>query len=207
MVAKDGVEEKRKPGCGKEFGVGCALICGVESVGVRDVDRCGDERCVGCGKAACGVEERDTSGTECQPGVGDGSPRPRENSSEEGADRPGEWRVEDEAWLAGIPCGSVGPVWVEIAVAKLFESLEPVDEVKVVVVAAGGASDDERKNGDERGYQDEEIGASIAHLLRVPQPWKRSRSLHYATVDNTARCFCRDDTVSLNGSLSRSAFR
>ena len=47
---------------------------------------------------------------------------------------------------------------MEVAVGELARGFEPVEEVEVEVVAAGATVDEERKDGDERGYGDEDVG-------------------------------------------------
>jgi hypothetical protein len=47
-------------------------------------------------------------------------------------------------------------------VSELLGGFEPVGEVEVKVVTAGAAVADERKDDDECGYRNEEIGKSIA---------------------------------------------
>ncbi len=55
-VAQDGVEQKREPGGGEEFGVGGALVGGVERVGVCDVEAAATSAALGGAKAARSVK-------------------------------------------------------------------------------------------------------------------------------------------------------
>ncbi len=52
MVAQDGMEEEGDPGGGEEFGVGGALVCGEEHVGVHRVEDGGDQGGGGGGEGA-----------------------------------------------------------------------------------------------------------------------------------------------------------
>ena len=74
-----------------------------------------------------------------------------DGQAEEGAEGPGERRVEDEARLAGVEGGGEGPVRVQVAVAELARGLHPVEQVEVEVVAAGAAVEEEWEDGDEGG--------------------------------------------------------
>ena len=158
LLAQDGVKEKGDPGGGEEFGVGGALVCGEEHVGVHHVERCGDEGGSGSGEVAGQAVQGEAAAGEGEPGVDDGCPGPREDEAEDGAGGPGERWVEDEARFASVPCWSVGPVRVEVAVGELAGGFEPTEDVEVEVVAAGAAVYQEGNDGQERGYGDQEVG-------------------------------------------------
>ncbi len=147
------MEEERDPGGGEEFGVSGALVGGEEHVGVHRVERCSDESRGGGGEIAGQIVCGDTCCRKREPGVEDRSPCPREDEAESGADGPCKWRVEDEAGLACVPCGGVGPVGVQVAVGELAGGLHPTEDVEVEVVAAGAAVYQKRNDGDERGYR------------------------------------------------------
>ena len=53
-----------------------------------------------------------------------GTSVPGEDEAEDGSERPGDGGVEDEAGLAGVPGGGVGPVW-EGEVGELGGGFEP----------------------------------------------------------------------------------
>ena len=61
-MPQDGVEEQRDEGGGEEFGVGGALVCGEEHVGVHRVEDGGEESSGGRGEVACEVVQGETAG-------------------------------------------------------------------------------------------------------------------------------------------------
>jgi hypothetical protein len=147
--------------------------------------------------------EGQASGGEDEPGVEDGSPCPLEDEAEDGSDGPGEGRVEDEAGLAGVPGGGVGPAGEEVAVGELAGGFEPVEDVEVEVVAAGAAVEDERKDSDERGDRDEQVVEAVARhgvegivfWLVVEEKCKGNcRSFDCGSRGEAARAFAQDDT-------------
>ena len=83
----------------------------------------------------------------------------REDEGEDGAEHPGEGRVEEEAGFAGVPGGGDVPVGVEGAVAELVCGVEPALEVEGEVLAGGGAVEEERVEDEEDGEGDEEVCA------------------------------------------------
>ena len=113
------MEQERDPDGGEEFGVGGALVCGEEGVGVDDVEAGGDECCGLRGEGAGEMVEGEAGGGEDEPGIEDGGPGPFEDEAEDGADGPGERWVEDEARLAGSVGWGEGPGGVEVAVTEL----------------------------------------------------------------------------------------
>ena len=100
---------------------------------------------MGGGEVARKAVQGEAAGGEGEPGVDDRRGGQREDEAEDGADGPGEGWVEDEAGLAGVVGGSVGPVRVEVAVGELAGGFQPAEEVEVEVVAAGAAVEDEWK--------------------------------------------------------------
>ena len=98
---------------------------------------------------------------------------------EQGAKSPGEWRVEDKAWLAGTEGGSEGPARGEVAVGELAGGLLPGEQVEVKIVAAGAAVEEKWKNSKECGERNEEIGKPVAlHGERVAQRGQIGRRYH-----------------------------
>jgi len=69
-------------------------------------------------------------------------------------EEPGERWVEEEAGLAGVPCGGEGPAGV-VAVAELLGGVEPALDVEDLVVAAGVAVEDEGEDCEEGGETEE----------------------------------------------------
>ena len=156
------MEEDGDEGGGEEFGVGGALVCGEEGVGVDEVEDGGEERRGWRGEAAGESMEGEAGGGEDEPGIEDGRPCPLEDEAEDGSDHPGERWVEDEAGLAGVPGGGVCPVEEEVAVGELAGGFKPIEDVEVEVVAAGAAVEDEREDSDERGDRDEQVVEAVA---------------------------------------------
>ena len=52
FFAQDGVEKEGDPGSGEEFGIGGALVCGEEHVGVHHVEGGGEQGSGGSGEVA-----------------------------------------------------------------------------------------------------------------------------------------------------------
>ena len=165
------MEEEGDPGGGEEFGVGGALVGGVEHVRVDDVKHRSEESGVLRGEGLREVVKAEASGGEGQPGVGDGGPRPGHDEAQERTDGPGDGRVEDEARFAGVEGRSVGPVGVEVSVGELAGGLEPVEDVEVEVVSTGAAAEDQGKNGDQRDER-KDYGVtgklSVGHSFILP---------------------------------------
>jgi len=63
-LAQDGVEEQWDEGGSEELGVGSALVCGEEHVGVHRVEDCGDECGGGWGEVSCEFVEGEAACSE-----------------------------------------------------------------------------------------------------------------------------------------------
>ena len=150
LCAQRSAKQQRDPRGSEQFAVGGPLERSEKHVRTCDVD-CGcQDRDGSRGVVAREQIHCDSGAEQCDGCEDDGRCGEWHRQREQRAEDPRQWRIEQEARLACIPCCRNRPRGIERAVTHLRGGIEPALQVKLEVVSAGAAVRDERRNDDKR---------------------------------------------------------